>query len=342
MKPRILELDGLRGIAALAVYFIHSGGFGLRGFGDLGNAIVDHGKFGVTLFFVVSAFCLCLSIATAVEGEPVDWRRFFIRRYFRIMPLFYAACAVTAVVKIWGGMPADYVAGVLTKHFSLITMVDPTTRNALIGIEWSVFVEFLFYFMFPFVLAWLIEAPLSMVAVTAVLMWPPVCKAITDNLGIVEPNFTIFWHFHSFLIGMLVFRLVWADAQRRPVLGSALFAVAVGLSVVAIDKHDHGFSVSAVSLAAACTIAAAHYGSPLVAWLRWRPLTLVGAVSFSIYLFHPLMMGVVGEFNALTPLQAVLALCLTLGVSSCTYLAIEVPAQQFARRMTLRHSPTPA
>jgi len=233
-------------------------------------------------------------------------------------------------------MPAQHIAEVLVREVTLISIFDPTTRNALIGVEWSIFVEFLFYFMFPFVLAWLITAPWSMVAVTAILMWPPVCEAITTFLGIQQPNFTIFWHFHSFLTGMLVYRLLITDEKQRPTIGSALFLVAIGLSIAAVSKHENGFSVSAVSLAAACTIAAAHYGSPLVIWLRWKPLTLAGQISFSIYLLHPLVMGAVGEFGFLTPIQAAIALGLTLAAAYCSYRLVEMPAQNFAKRLISR------
>jgi len=337
MKSRILELDGLRGIAALAVFFIHSGGFGLKSFGNLGYAIVDHGKYGVTLFFVVSAFCLCLSVAPAFAKRPIDWRAFYIRRFARILPLFFAVCAFLAVVNslngTWKNIPIDTLLRIGFNHITLLSMFDPTTNNAIIGVEWSIFVEFLFYFMFPFVLFWLIAAPWSMVVVTAVLMWPPVCKIITDFLGINEPNFTIFWHFHSFLVGMLVYRFLIADPTKRPVLGSALFIAAITLSIAAVFKQDHGFSVSAASLAAAFTIAAAHYASPLVGWLRWPFLVFIGGISFSIYLIHPLVMRPMGGLGSLFVYQAVAALAATIAIAWGTNRMIELPAQDFGRRM---------
>jgi hypothetical protein len=48
-----LFLTGLRGYSALAVFFIHSGGGGLRSFGDWANKLVDLGKYGVISFFVL-------------------------------------------------------------------------------------------------------------------------------------------------------------------------------------------------------------------------------------------------------------------------------------------------
>src|SRR5215471_7796657 len=74
---------------ALMVFLIHSGAPALRAAGPIGNTIVDHGRYGVTVFFVVSAFSLCVSLRPAFEGGRVSWAAYFVRRFFRIAPLYY-------------------------------------------------------------------------------------------------------------------------------------------------------------------------------------------------------------------------------------------------------------
>ena len=71
-ERRLAHLDGLRAVAALMVFLIHSGAPSLRAAGPIGNGIADHGKYGVTVFFVVSAFSLCVSLQPAFEGAPVS------------------------------------------------------------------------------------------------------------------------------------------------------------------------------------------------------------------------------------------------------------------------------
>src|SRR5262249_23668668 len=90
---RLAYLDGLRAIAALMVFLIHSGAPTLRAAGPIGNSIVDHGKYGVTVFFVVSAFSLCVSLQPAFAGARVSWAAYFVRRFFRIAPLYYVVMA---------------------------------------------------------------------------------------------------------------------------------------------------------------------------------------------------------------------------------------------------------
>ena len=84
---RVAYLDGLRAMAALMVFITHAAAAGLiplASFGPIGYSIITQGVYGVTIFFVVSAYTLCMSVAPALEGRPVSWRAYFIRRFFRI------------------------------------------------------------------------------------------------------------------------------------------------------------------------------------------------------------------------------------------------------------------
>jgi len=88
---RLDFVDSLRGLAALYIVVYH---MALVPHPRLeaphwAQAVVLSGGTAVTLFFVVSAFSLCPTMnAHAGELHPV--RDFFIRRLFRIAPLFYA------------------------------------------------------------------------------------------------------------------------------------------------------------------------------------------------------------------------------------------------------------
>jgi peptidoglycan/LPS O-acetylase OafA/YrhL len=335
MQKRLEPIDGLRGVAGLAVFLIHTGGMGLRGLSFWGNSLADHGKFGVTLFFVVSAFSLCLSLAPAFEGAKVDWRGFFTRRFFRIMPLFYVVTAGFAVAAVANGDSASSAARIVLNHVTLLSTFEPATRKALIFVEWSIFVEFLFYFLFPAALASLLAFPRSIAVVAAVLLVPQVRESFTDTLGISQPQFTLFWHFQSFLAGMLVYYWLRDEQPRRPIFGSALFGTAVALSVVAVAKNEYGLSLSLVTLASALTIAAIRFKSPLVSWLGAKPIVWVGAVSFSVYLLHPLVIRSIGKFGFLAPTMSIVALVLTLSLSWVTYSLIERPGQAIGRRLCL-------
>src|SRR5262249_14464866 len=93
MQKRLAYVDGLRGVAVLMVFMIHCGSPALRSLGEYGNLLVSHGRYGVAVFFVVSAYTLCLSMAPALDGEGISWNAYLIRRFFRIAPLYWVTLA---------------------------------------------------------------------------------------------------------------------------------------------------------------------------------------------------------------------------------------------------------
>jgi peptidoglycan/LPS O-acetylase OafA/YrhL len=93
---RLDFVDSLRGLAALYIVVYH---MALVPHPRLeaphwAQAVVLSGGTAVTLFFVVSAFSLCHTM-NAHAGELHAVRDFFIRRLFRIAPLFYAMLLFT-------------------------------------------------------------------------------------------------------------------------------------------------------------------------------------------------------------------------------------------------------
>ena len=84
-------LDALRGLAALAVVVVHT----VQNFnaGSL-TPLLGLGAAGVQLFYIVSAYSLCLSFNQRRSSEPHAMRSYLVRRLFRIAPLFWVAMAL--------------------------------------------------------------------------------------------------------------------------------------------------------------------------------------------------------------------------------------------------------
>lgn len=93
MEPKKYEyIDSLRGVAILLVLVIHNGQHGMT-LGEVAPLLDKFrfaGRYGVQLFFLVSAYTLMLSHHSR-KGERMSTRNFFIRRFFRITPMYYIA-----------------------------------------------------------------------------------------------------------------------------------------------------------------------------------------------------------------------------------------------------------
>ncbi|MGC8644256.1 MAG: acyltransferase family protein, partial [Isosphaeraceae bacterium] len=99
-EGRVVELDSLRGLAALAVVIFHTNSSWL----PFGWAAVD-------LFFVLSGF-LITSIILRHGGSPGFLRGFYVRRGLRTWPIYYLLIAFFCIVSpllsrpcLWSSLP---------------------------------------------------------------------------------------------------------------------------------------------------------------------------------------------------------------------------------------------
>src|SRR5262245_26473710 len=131
--PRYDYIDALRGYAILGVIAVHSG----QSVANLPHTLkfVTEGsaKYGVQLFFVVSALALLLSWHKRSDGAA----RFYVRRLFRIAPMFWLAACVYLVIFGMAGSSSYWAHGGLTAlgisaTFLFLNGWSPDTMNALV------------------------------------------------------------------------------------------------------------------------------------------------------------------------------------------------------------------
>ena len=98
-RTRISGVDGMRALAAIAVFLCHLVAY-WRLQGQLPGKLTQLaalGAHGVDLFVVISGFCLALPVARRLDLH-LDVRKFFIRRSTRILPPYYVALALCAAL----------------------------------------------------------------------------------------------------------------------------------------------------------------------------------------------------------------------------------------------------
>ena len=86
-------VDALRGMAILAVVLVHCDQHGTNVFPTIFHSIFSNGAMGVQLFYVRSAFTLFRSCDRRGGRELYPNRNFFIRRFFRIAPMYWLGIA---------------------------------------------------------------------------------------------------------------------------------------------------------------------------------------------------------------------------------------------------------
>jgi peptidoglycan/LPS O-acetylase OafA/YrhL len=264
-------LDPMRGVAALAVVIFHYLGSILPTLRPNGvEHIVEHGKMGVQVFFVISGFV----IPYAMQRSGYSWSdlgRFMLRRYIRIAPPAYiAALAVIAfhLLAIWiNGRPVDgdpFPGFGLTAIFANLTFTAEYFGTGWYNfVYWSLTAEFEYYLVLALIFPFIANGS-------------PPWRVAATMAGLILVSFVSgpsFFHYAVyFVLGILVFLWRETHTDRRLIL-----ALAAGACLVGVTRG--GSLPIGVSVVAALIIAS---GTDA----RSRFTDFLGDISYSLYITH--------------------------------------------------------
>jgi len=363
---RFVELDGLRGICAVAVLLWHvlltyprawavfEHGAPLQGWADpmawifrtpLGIAVF--GSAAVTIFFVLSGFVLALSF------ERVDRFRyppFLIKRVVRIWAPFAVAILISmggaALLRSTPVPASDWFrdwswseplnARILFHHLAM-TGAAVTYDTPM----WSLVHELRVSIIFPVIALGALRAPVTTLAVATAVSLAAVALQADDQRWSLESLLATLGYVYLFAAGAVlyaVFPRLRAGLQRLSTGGVvAIWAVILGglwLCVsVAHFRTDKwaGLTVGVLSIA---VVAMVLRGDLVSRALSGRAAKFLGRISYSLYLIHlPVILIVLhawGDRPGLT-VARVAALLLCFPVAWLLNVAVERPAQDLGR-----------
>lgn len=296
-------IDALRGIAILMVVLVHTAQT-VPNLSQATQAVAIYGQMGVQLFFVASAYTLCLATVQR-SNEAGALGAFYLRRFFRIAPLYYVAIALYAALHFASpsvasvtGMERDgYTAGNIAANIFFVHGLVPSANNTIVPGGWSIGTEMLFYLVFPFLFSLSSKFSLSRVQLIALVAAGIALNLVVQWLlvgpagALVNNSFAYFSLLNQlpvFLLGMAVFwwHRLDADSQKptRPFLHWVGFLT---LTVVTLllwkSRWPMAFALipAVAGLSFLCLLNAARALRTHPAWLR-----AVGRVSYSMYVFH--------------------------------------------------------
>jgi peptidoglycan/LPS O-acetylase OafA/YrhL len=336
-------LDGLRAIAILLVFTAHQRG-------DLWPAF--HGATGVTLFFVLSGHLITtLLLREEDRSGKVDFASFYVRRTFRIYPMFLGVIALYCVLILGLGMDAErralwidnlpYIVW-FPEHLPFFRTSDayPPFSGA-----WSIGIEEKFYLVWP-VLGFVLLArwKRARVPVLAVLAAASFVTGSFDQLVYLAP----YQHLASGAIAAVLLhreRTYPAVARlgRPPVLLTVVSIALVLQFTAGTEVYLYGALYGLHGLVLALLLAGlVTTRSPRVAWLSSRPMAFLAAISYTFYLIHGFFVNAVemivpeewGRPGSL--LSAALALVLSIFASWIVHRLYEEPLRTFGVHLAQR------
>lgn len=304
-------LDGVRALAALMVvahhiYQLSQYNGPMQGLPALLTRPLGYGHFAVSVFIVISGFCLMLPIAGGDGSLRGGALLFFRKRARRILPSYYLAMVVALVMRFLpsanGEAPACLAGAVklwnstttqdVVTHFLLIHNFFPSSFEKINQVFWSIAVEWQIYFIFPLlVLAWK-RVGGALVTISMVVVTYGVLFALHNSpLVGITPHY---WGL--FTVGMAACSAAfskeeaWVRWSRRvpwallgTVIALATVVACYRAAVVPLRTMDLPIALSAASYLIAASVSD---GSLVRRFLSVRPLVSVGKFAYSLYLVH--------------------------------------------------------
>ncbi len=326
-----LYLDALRCFAILGVVLVHTW-YSIPDYESVRfKGIFYNGQFGVQLFFLVSAFTLCNSLHQRQGTQGLS--SFYLRRFFRIAPLFYLAILYYTCQQIYSSSFSDfYRSNPITGYFlnfSFLHAFTPYTINSLVPGGWSIGVECTFYLCLPFLFRKLdsINKIFSSLVVVIVINFLLI-KFIGQNQYIQQryrlDSFLYFNFLNQlpiFLLGLLWFRFTVEKMSLNKLNKWAVFCLCIGVLVQVSVAHiefipDHllfGFFFLGTAV---------YLQSNPVKLIVNRLSVFMGKISYSIYIFHFAVIFWLERFGLLIQTNNKLA---DVGLNFLIILAVTVP-----------------
>jgi len=354
-KNRYQTIDGLRGIAAICVMFVHSllsyhflyfktwwdqdtvnQTFDKSISSDFGATIYSLGGFGVCIFFMITGFLFYDKLIRS-EGH-INIKNFFIKRFFRISPLYYfVILSVFITVLITGLAEFSSLKKTIKSFLSWLCFyfVDIKTISSiapgsipLAGVIWTLKVEWIFYFCVPFLSLFNRKKIVSIAFVLLGLA----TVIILYKLKIIVLTITIM----PFFLGMLASLIAnnYIKINKKILVNHITSFIILLITIYSIFLHKKQF---VYCLLLGLVFIAISNGNSIFGILKTKILISLGSISYSIYLIHGLVLFLINLVflrNGSYLLNTLITIFLTLFVSIFTFYFIERTGVTFGAKIT--------
>ena len=344
------ELDGIRGLAVLAVISWH-----------IGIPYMSAGNIGVDVFFVLSGFLITTLLWSEwLKTGDISFKKFYARRALRLLPALFAVLGLYALYVTFFNDPMTawvsfkYITATLFYVANWAQIIDGL-HHSVLGHTWSLSVEEQFYIIFPIMLLLCLRLHIKPRLLFGIVLFGIVCVFLdrfwlwqgsesidrvgmgldtrADALlagcavsaaflgGLIPKKRSMIWLFRILsLLSMAVLSYLITQGVGNEVYykygGASIAAVAVGFVVFEMMGNDPMKSTRT--------------------FLRFPPLAWTGRVSYGLYLWHIPVFFVLGKPTNWSGIEVQAArFLLVYAVAALSFYLLERPFLQLKDRFTV-------
>ncbi|MGH8461585.1 MAG: acyltransferase family protein [Stenotrophobium sp.] len=296
-RKQILQLDGVRAVAFVAVLLSHAGYPGYLFWSS------------VDLFFVLSGF-LITGILLSQKKDENFFKIFYTRRFLRILPAFYAVLFISLFVlqRVSKDQTISVALFLANIYMPFADLSKVTDSYWALGPYWSLALEEQFYLLWPLLVYTLKPRQLLWLCISLIIA-APICRGLSFWFLYVPhlANYQAIWMFPFNRMDLLASGAIIAICQhlklfevrkmaRFGMLLAAASAVLVVLGIAIIPSFrlsGHTFLFSTLGFSLVCAMMggfimylANETGGPIVKVLSLKPLAYAGTITYTMYLAH--------------------------------------------------------
>jgi len=344
-KNKLDYVDALRGYAILLVIFAHTGQMFPKNYPSYLKSLIDFGPRGVQLFFIVSAFTLFLSGEKRFREDHKPKLAFFIRRFFRIAPLYYCGIIIYSIINI---NTEIVTPGNILRNIFFIHDIYP--YYPLVPGGWSISSEMLFYLIVPLLFTQIKNlnsaVTFTLITLTIAILTKIACDNITFGIEpqhLKELNFPYLFPFSIpvFGIGISFYFIIFKNdyyikPQLMLILATLiLISIVFNSGVLSMYIQTVGFGMIALALSKM------HFK-----FIVNNVMTYFGKLSYSMYIIHFIVIDFIEYSGILKSIpnnnkwiivyfisKILLSIIITSILANITYYLVEVPGQNLGRRL---------
>tara|TARA_Y100001958_G_C21121395_1_gene465397 strand:+ start:49 stop:1056 length:1008 start_codon:yes stop_codon:yes gene_type:complete len=317
VKERLENIDLLRGVAIIFVVLFHytnhySPDYLLRT-DNWFLPIAKYGWSGVDIFFIVSGYCIALTII-----KTSNFVEFSVKRFARIYPAYFFCGISTLIFFSFFDLPGREVSW-FTGFMNLIfaNFIPGLNFKYIDGIYWALIVELKFYIFFGII--YFIFKNLN----KAIIVWG--IFSIILNLLLIFTEKVVFFssispHANLFLIGLMVFNL-----KGKNFISYFLISL-IALTNIFINERYSDYEIYFLFLILITILIL-----KININLKFNLLSRIGLISFSWYLLHNAIgIIIIREFNKMgfENYSIIIAILTTLVFAIISFKFIEVPLKK--------------
>ncbi|HWA16199.1 MAG TPA: acyltransferase [Gemmatimonadales bacterium] len=329
-------LDGLRALSIALVVLWHATEEQYYGW--------LHGFHGVTIFFVLSGFLITTLLLREEDRHgAVSFRGFYLRRVFRILPLYYLVLAVYCVLILLARLQPDrleaFQRALPFYTFYLSEFPHYLRFRAPFDLSWSLGIEEKFYLVWPALAFGLLTVIRSRLRVAAGLLLLTVL--LPSSWGA-----TVFLRpYGLILLGCVVALVMHAPDGFNALRGLGRFQLpllfGLLLSCVLVDEPKRWEIVVALMSALLLISTLVAPEGMIARFFSTAPLVKVGTISYGIYLIHQLCLNAVERVIPGTSLLggtllAIVGGAVSVGGALLLSRFVEQPLIRIGRRLAAR------